>query len=204
MKIAGYATFIFSFILLNALLLNGVALAAKGADPRSEAEKLVDPPLYPYDSFYRGRGVDLVVSKVLLEQGVFGGREQIRYKVWVKNICNEATDRRIKVAFRDLSFGSIAIWVEGGLGPGEVKESAFYYLETDEYRCCGTQVTVDSDNEIPEINNDNNSCNASFRPSTQTRNETLCWRGGIRCIDPPAEEGGPTIPDLKLRRDIKR
>ncbi len=164
----------------------GHAWAAKGPDPQQQEVQREAAPLYPYDHFYRGRGTDLVVRKVLFEQGEFGGRERIRYKVWISNICNQATTRRIKISLPFLS----AIWIEGGIGPGETRASNTYFLEESRY-FAGSEVVVDPDNLIEEIDEDNNSCTAAFSAS-DGRSETRCWQGGSRCLDPAERE--PRIP----------
>ena len=179
---------------VSALFESGVGLAAKATDSHADA-MATEAPAYPYASIHIGRGVDLVVSKVLFERGEFGGREQIKYKVWIRNICNEGVDDRIKVSLTDLGR---AIWIEGGIAAGQTRESASYYMEIDEFPCCGSRVTVDSDNEIAEVRETNNTCGAAFSPATQSRNESRCWRGGIRCR--AAESDEPRIPDLKLKQ----
>lgn len=157
------------------------AYGAKAPDPESEMRMPSAERFYPYDSIYRGRGIDLVVQKVQFEKGIFGGEEKIRFKVWIRNICNQGTDSRIKVSLRDIGR---AIWIEDGISAGGTKASASYYMPVDEYLYRGTRVTVDPDDAIHEIVETNNTCSASFNPARDTFKETICWRYGSHCVDP--------------------
>jgi len=161
-----------------------------------DAIRQIHPEPYPYAKFYLGRGVDLVVSKVEFEKGVFAGEEKIRFKVWVRNICNQATAERIKISLPDI-WGGRAIWIEDGIGVGATKESASYYMPVSDFRCCGTRVIVDPDETIDEIEEGNNTCNVSFSPSSDTRRETVCWHGGGHCIDP---DEGPRMNEPERHR----
>lgn len=98
-------------------------------------------------------GVDLVVSKVKLKRGVFGGSHKIQIIFYVKNMCNGRTAKRIKVWIPHV----MAIWIEGGIGPKEEKRSAAYYVDSSSTPGnFSFDVHIDNNNTIKENNEDNN------------------------------------------------
>lgn len=181
----------------SSLIAPGFSAGAPSADSQNdEAIQQTHPEPYPYSKMYRGRGVDLVTYKVEFEKGVFAGEEKIRFKVWVRNICNQATAERIKISLPDI-WGGRAIWIEDGIGAGATKASASYHIPVSDFRCCGTRVIVDPDETIDEIEEGNNTCNVSFSPSSNTLQETICWHGGSHCIAP---DEGPRINEPERHR----
>jgi len=120
-------------------------------------------------------GIDLVVSKVVMERGVFGSNPAQRIKIapYIKNMWRGRTRERIKVLFRSLDY---AIWLEGGLGANEEKLAGAIYISDD-----GTHefdlvfsVEVDNNNLIPENNEHNNHCQNIHFPPDVTRKVHRC------------------------------
>lgn len=98
-------------------------------------------------------GVDLVVSRVKLKRGIFAGSHKIQIIVYVKNMCNGRTGKRIKVWMPHV----MAIWIEGGIGPKQEKRSAAYYIESSSTPGnFSFDVHIDNNNTIKENNESNN------------------------------------------------
>lgn len=101
-------------------------------------------------------GIDLVVTKVEMERGIFQGAQKIRIIPTIKNMWKGRTSARIKIMFYTLD---MAEWVEGGIGPNqEIRAGAIYINDPTGRRSLSFSVMVDSDNAIPENNDMNNRC----------------------------------------------
>ena len=100
-------------------------------------------------------GVDLVVSKVVIQRGQFGSDPSQRLQIipYVRNMWEGSTSKRIKVLFDGLSR---AIWLEGGIGSREEKSAGAIYLPNQS--TLNFDVVVDNDNAIIENNERNNRC----------------------------------------------
>lgn len=124
-------------------------------------------------------GVDLVVSKVVMNRGTFGNNPepQIQIIPYVKNMWEGKTKKRVKILFDGLGR---AVWLHGGLDGHEEKGAGAIYLSDD-----GTgefplrfHVEVDNNNTIQENNEHNNRCeNVQFAPDATTRTHRCRIRG---------------------------
>ena len=121
--------------------------------------------------------VDLVVSKVQITRGVFSGENKIQIIPYIKNMWTGRTSARIKIYFREFE---TAIWMEGGIGPGEEKSAGAIYRSYDPARPVtrNFSVEVDNSNAIPETNDGNNRCDGLFYNTAEaSRIHTCVIRG---------------------------
>lgn len=134
----------------------------KEISPPSFQREQKAPPRFP-DAGGEGvvrSEVDLVVSKVQVTRGVFAGENKIQIIPYIKNMWTGRTSARIKVYFREFE---TAIWLEGGIGPGEEKSAGAIYRSYDPARPVRNfSVEVDNGNAIPETNDLNNRCEGLF------------------------------------------
>ena len=101
-------------------------------------------------------GIDLVVTKVEMERGVFLGSQKIRIIPTIKNMWKGRTSKRIKIMFYTLD---MAEWVEGGIKPNEeIRAGALYIDDPTGRGSLSFSVMVDNDTVIPENNEMNNRC----------------------------------------------
>jgi hypothetical protein len=127
-------------------------------------------------------GVDLVVSKVVLERGNFSEGKKVLVKPYVKNMCNGRVTGLVKVLLRGLGK---AVWIHGGIGSKEEKMAGGVLLCTDAGCTLGPfDVVVDNQNEIKERNESNNTCSGvQSRPSDPARKTHTCTIRGPHCPD---------------------
>jgi len=117
-------------------------------------------------------GIDLVVTKVEMQRGVFMGAQKIQIIPTIQNMWRGSTRARIKIMFYTLS---MAEWAEGGIGPNEEKRAgAIYVDDPTETRALRFSVMVDSDNEIPENNDMNNRCDNVTLGATERSRVHTC------------------------------
>jgi hypothetical protein len=142
------------------------------------------------------RGIDLVVSKVKLTRGVFAGQDKIQIIVFVKNMCNDTTSKRIKVWLPDI----MAIWIEGGIGPKQEKRTAAYYVtyNPDHPTDFMFDVHVDNNNTIKENNETNNVCRGVLLGASQRTVTHICPPVGPHCKEPP------NIKKYQMKEDLTR
>jgi len=117
-------------------------------------------------------GVDLVVSKVEMQRGIFMGAQKIRIIPTIKNMWKGRTTKRIKIMFYTLD---MAEWVEGGIGSyGEIRAGAIYVDDPTGTRALNFSVMVDNNNAIPENNDMNNRCDNVTLSSSETNKVHNC------------------------------
>ncbi|MCU0579316.1 MAG: hypothetical protein MUF69_07195 [Desulfobacterota bacterium] len=151
----------------------------KEISPPSFQREQKAPPRFP-DAGGEGvvrSEVDLVVSKVQITRGVFAGENKIQIIPYIKNMWTGRTSARIKVYFREFE---TAIWMEGGIGPGEEKSAGAIYRSYDPAHPAtrNFSVEVDNSNAIPETNDLNNRCDGLFYNTAEaSRTHTCVIRG---------------------------
>ncbi len=120
-------------------------------------------------------GVDLVVSRVMVTRGMFGGREKIQIVPTIRNMWHGSTSARIKILFTGTGV-SIAEWIEDGIGGDETKVAGAVYIECDEDLVLPLKfnVIVDNNNDIVETNEENNRCGPIDFAAFDTRVERAC------------------------------
>jgi hypothetical protein len=117
-------------------------------------------------------GVDLVVSKVEIQRGIFMGAQKIRIIPTIKNMWKGRTTKRIKIMFYTLD---MAEWVEGGIGSyGEIRAGAIYVDDPTGNRALNFSVEVDNNNEITETNDLNNRCDNVTLSASETNKVHNC------------------------------
>ncbi|MBM4146353.1 MAG: hypothetical protein FJ240_08790 [Nitrospira sp.] len=117
-------------------------------------------------------GVDLVVSKVEMQRGIFMGAQKIRIITTIKNMWRGSTSTRIKIMFYTLD---MAEWIEGGIGPNEeIRAGAIYVNDPTGTRALNFSVMVDNNNEIPENNDMNHRCDNINLSSSETNKVYNC------------------------------
>ncbi len=129
-------------------------------------------------------GVDLVVSKVVIQRGTFHDGKTIKVTPYIKNMCNGRYSGRIKILLSGLD---TAEWIETGIGSkAEKSGGALYFHENESGGLDTFSVEVDNNNEIEENNDSNNTCpDIQFRASDMGKTHRCTIRGAV-CPDAPA------------------